>query len=181
MRQFRRATHATVPRHLRHLVDDLDAMGDGSGASLVHALATTPVWAPYFQVVRWRERQGEYALDHDDEYVLAMINALGGGFDAALVSEALREDVPLRETTFWRIFEVHGTERVNLAYLDRHRGRAGHGWDASIRRAVADGTLDRERLLAACGEALDRDFPQVQRRWFGRLRRSLSDADLSQP
>lgn len=71
-----------VPRHLRHLVRDLDAMGDGTGRSLVRALAVSQIWEPYFQVVRWRERRGEYHLDHDDTYVLAMVNALGGGMEA---------------------------------------------------------------------------------------------------
>jgi len=174
---FGRASQANLPRHLRHLVSDLDAMGDGSGPSLVHELATTQVWAPYFQIVRWRERHGEYVLNHGDEYVLAMINSLGGGFDAALVSQALGEDAELRDTTFWRIFEVHGTKRVNLSYLDRYRGKAGQGWDTSVRLAVADGTLDREQVLGACSEALNRDFPAVQREWFERLRVSLSDTD----
>ncbi len=148
-------------------------MGDGTGRSLVLALATLPVWEPYFQVVRWRERRGTYALEHDDPYVLAMINALGGGMDATVLADALREDVELRESTFWRIFEVHGTRRVNLAYLDRHRGEAGQGWAASVRLLVDDGTLSRERVRQACADALDRDLPTAQRRWFEALRARL--------
>lgn len=152
-------------------------MGDGTGRSLVHALATTPVWEPYFQVVRWRERHGEYALEHDDEYVLAMVNALGGGLDASLVCDALRADDELRDSTFWRIFEVPGSRRVNLAYLDRYRGEPGQGWRASIELLVADGTLDREQVLDACAGALRRDVPGAQRRWFEGLRRSLAPGD----
>ncbi|QGQ19262.1 hypothetical protein GC089_08490 [Cellulomonas sp. JZ18] len=153
---------------------DLDRMGDGTGRGLVHALATTQVWEPYFQVVRWRERHGEYSLEHDDEYVLAMVNALGGGLDASLVCDALREDDELRETTSWRIFEVPGSARVNLAYLDRYRGEPGQGWRTSIELLVADGTLDRDRVLDACAGAVRRDLLVVQRRWFERLRVSLT-------
>ncbi len=165
---------AHLPRHLRHLVDDLDALGDGTGRGLVEALATLRVWEPYFQVVRWRERTGRYALDHDDVYVLAMVNALGGGMDATVLSDALREDVELRESTFWRIFEVPGSRRVNLAYLDRYRGEPDQGWARSIRLLVDDGTLSRAAVRAACADALDRDLPPVQRRWFARLRRQLA-------
>ncbi|WP_146927216.1 DUF6493 family protein [Cellulomonas xylanilytica] len=149
-------------------------MGDGTGRSLVHALATAQVWEPYFQIVRWRERHGEYVLDHDDEYVLAMINALGGGLDASIVADALTADDELREGTFWRMFEVSGSRRVNLAYLDRYRGEPGQGWQASIDLLVTDGTLDRDRVLDACAGALGRDFPAAQRRWFARLRSSLA-------
>lgn len=149
-------------------------MGNGTGRSLVHVLATTQLWQPYFQIVRWRERHGEYSLEHDDEYVLAMINALGGGFDASLIHDALKEDEELRESTFWRILEVPGSKRVNMAYLDRYRGESDQGWQASIELLVADGTLDRERVQTACLAALQRDFPPVQRRWFERLRASLT-------
>lgn len=156
-------------------------MGDGTGRGLVHALATTQVWEPYFQIVRWRERHGEYTLEHDDEYVLAMVNALGGGLDASILCDALSADDELRESTFWRIFEVPGSERVNLAYLDRHRGTAGQGWQTSIERLVADGTLDRDRVLHACAGALRLQLPTAQHQWFDRLRRSLVPARRRTP
>ena len=151
-------------------------MGDGTGRGLVHMLATTQVWEPYFQIVRWRERHGEYSLEHDDEYVLAMINALGGGFDASIVCGALTTDDELRESTFWRIFEIPGSKRVNLAYLDRYRGEARQGWRASIELLVAHGVLDRNRVLQACSGALDREFPAAQHQWFERLRTSLASS-----
>ena len=158
-----------VPRHLRHLVRDLDAMGDGTGRSLVRALAVSRIWEPYFQVVRWRERRGEYQLDHDETYVLAMVNALGGGMDAETLNVALREDGDLREGTFWRIFEVRGTRRVNLGYLERYRGEAGEGWVSSILTLINEGTLSRQRVADACADALALEFSQIEAAWFRRL------------
>lgn len=162
-----------MPKHLRHLVRDLDAMGDGTGRSLVRWLAAARVWEPYFQVVRWRERQGTYELDHDDTYVLAMVNALGGGMQAEILNEALREDAELRETTLWRIFDVPGTRRVNLAYLDRYRGEPGQGWESSIVTLVDDGTLSRERVAHACADALTHGFSPAEAAWFQRLSRRV--------
>ena len=163
-----------VPRHLRYLVRDLDSMGDGTGRRLVRSLAVAQVWEPYFQVVRWRERQGSYGLDHDDTYVLAMINALGGGMQAEILNQAIREDVDLRETTLWRIFGVPGTRRVNLAYLERYRGEPGEGWESSIQTLVAEGTLSQERVAQACTDALTRSFSPAETAWFRRLRSKIT-------
>ena len=60
-------------------------------------LAREQIWEPYFQVVRWRERQGIYDVEHDEIYVLAMINALGGGMNAEVLNRALREDTEAPE------------------------------------------------------------------------------------
>lgn len=158
-----------VPRHLSHLVRDLDAMGDGTGRSLVRALAVGQIWEPYFQIVRWRERRGAYQLDHDETYVLAMVNALGGGMDAETLNSALREDEDLREGTFWRIFEVRGTRRVNLGYLERYRGEPGEGWESSILTLIHEGTLSRQRVAHACSDALAREFSPTETAWFRRL------------
>jgi hypothetical protein len=91
-----------------------------------------------------------YRLEHDDLHVLAMVNALGGDTDAETLNGALREDDDLRQSTFWRIFEVERSPRVNPAYLDRYRGEPGQGWEASIRALVADATLPREGVIQAC-------------------------------
>ena len=163
-----------IPRHLRHLVRDLDAMGDGTGRGLVRALAMSEVWEPYFQVVRWRERRGQYQLDHDETYVLAMVNALGSGMEAETLNSALREDDELLEGTFWRIFEVPGTTHVNVGYLDRYRGEAGEGWESSIVTLVNEGTLSRQRIADACTNALDREFSPIEVAWFRRLRSKVA-------
>jgi hypothetical protein len=177
---FRGHDEERLPKELRYLASVLDTWGDdGSGRVLVEVLARAQVWEPYFQVVRWRERRGVYALEHDDVYVLAMINALGGGMDAEVLNAALREDQELRDNTFWRIFEVPGPKRVNLAYLDRYRGEAGEGWAASIETLVDEGTLPRDRVLEACEAATRREFPAFQRAWFKRLARRLGAGGTS--
>lgn len=163
-----------VPKHLRYLVRDLDSLGDGTGRGLVQALAVARVWEPYFQVVRWRERQGLYELDHDDTYAVAMVNALGGGMQAEILNEAIREDAELRETTLWRIFEVPGTRRVNLAYLERYRGEPGEGWESSLVTLVDEGTLSPERVERACTDAIALNFSPEEAAWFRRLRSKIS-------
>jgi hypothetical protein len=162
-----------VPRHLRYLVRDLDSMGDGTGRRLVRSLAVAQVWEPYFQVVRWRERQGSYELDHDDTYVLAMINALGGGMQAEILNQAIREDVDLRETTLWRIFGVPGTRRVNLAYLERYRGEPGEGWESSIQTRSRRNAVARA-CCAGMPDALTCSFSPAETAWFRWLRSKIT-------
>ena len=116
-----------APRHLRHLVRDLDAMGDGTGRSLVQALSVAKVWERYFQIVRWREGRAatSWTVTTPTSSPWSMPSA-GGCRRKSSTRPSVRTR-ELRDTTFWRIFEVPGTRRVNLAYLDRYRGEAGQG------------------------------------------------------
>lgn len=166
MKVFRRWEKTPIPRHLRATEAAIKEFRDGDGRDLVELLSKEPVWQPFFQIVRLRERSGEWVLDHDERYVMAMINALGGGMDAEVLNQAIREDRELREGDFWRIFEVEGTRRISLAYLDRYRGNAGQGWRDSIVTLVVEGTLPREGLLDGCLDALDRGFHRTRAAWF---------------
>jgi hypothetical protein len=125
-----------------------------------------------FTGVRTVERLGLVMLDHDDDYVLAMVCALGARHDGEVRISALRSDPELRET-LWRVFEVEGGGEVSLTNVDKYSG-PGAGWDETFRVLVADGTLPRDRVLAECLRALGRDFSAYRVAWFARLYASLA-------
>lgn len=112
-------------------------------------------------------------LDHDDTYVLAMVSALGDRWEQGIREFMLRHDHDLRENVFWRVFEVEGGGEISLANVDKF-SREEAGWQASVLTLVADGTLDRARVLRCCLEALNRDFSSYRAGWFSRTWTALA-------
>ncbi|MGY2875880.1 hypothetical protein ACVW00_003070 [Marmoricola sp. URHA0025 HA25] len=111
-----------------------------------------------FVRIRLLERLGLVTLDPDDTYVLAMVSALGR--DKA---DKLRSDPELVERALWRVFEVEGGGEVSLTNVDRF---GGDEWRHAFLELVADGTLDRTRVLEECLRALGRDFAAYRAGWF---------------
>lgn len=121
--------------------------------------AATSYWSQErFRRVRLLERLGLVELEPDDTYVLAMVSALGP--DKA---DDLRGDPDLVDRAVWRLFEVEGGGEVSLTNVDRF---GGEDWRRTFVELVADGTLDRRRVLASCLAALARDFAAYRAGWF---------------
>ncbi|MDO5067188.1 MAG: DUF6493 family protein [Propionibacteriaceae bacterium] len=120
-----------------------------------------------FVLIRFAELFEGAELDHDDTYVLAMVSALGDRGGQGIREFVLRHDRDLRENVFWRVFEVEGGGEISLANVDKF-SREEAGWQASVLTLVADGTLDRARVLRCCLEALNRDFSSYRAGWFSR-------------
>lgn len=111
-----------------------------------------------FVWIRLLERLGLVDLDPDDTYVLAMVSSLG-----PKKAEKLRADPELVERALWRVFEVEGGGEVSLTNVDRF---GGEQWRKAFLELTSDGTLGRERVLAECLQALDRDFAAYRAGWF---------------
>jgi hypothetical protein len=126
-----------------------------------------------FAQIRLSELFGGLAIEHGDDYVLAMIGALGDGSEAKVRAFFLRHDHVLREEVFWRIFEVEGGAEVSLADVDKYSGE-GCSWRQTVLDLTADGTLERARVLRSCLQALNRDFPAHQAGWFSRTYTALA-------
>lgn len=121
--------------------------------------ASTTFWSgERFVRVRRLERLGLIELEPDDTYVLAMISSLGTDKPAKL-----RSDPELVERALWRLFEVEGGGEVSLTNVDRFDGEE---WRKTFLALVADGTLDRARVLEGCLSALGRDFAAYRAFWF---------------
>lgn len=139
----------------------------------LRALATHWTQWPSFVPLRLRELFGEYTVAHTDDYVLAMVGALGDRHEATVRPFMLRHDHALREQVFWRIFEVEGGGEISLANVDKFSADAA-GWHRTVLALVADGTLDRMRVLRCCLQALNRDFSAYRAGWFSRLYTALA-------
>jgi hypothetical protein len=111
-----------------------------------------------FVRVRLLERLGLVDLTPDDTYVLAMVSGLGPGKVAKL-----KADPYLLEHVLWRVFEVEGGGEVSLTNIDRF---GKDGWRETFIALVAEGILDRSRVLAACLDALRSDFLAYRARWY---------------
>lgn len=71
--------------------------------------------------------------------------------------------------SLWLLFEVEGGGESSLAACDKY----GAGWQALFLQCTADGTLDRQRVLDASLDALDRGFAEFRAGWFLRLHEAL--------
>lgn len=159
-------------------LDGIDGLAGPSGpaprwlAGLVRrevaAMAARRTDGARFDRVRLLERLGLVALDADDTYVLAMVSALGP--DPAAV---LRADPGLVDRALWRLFEVEGGGEISLTNVDRYDG---HRWRDAFCALTADGTLPRARVLAACLDALGRDFAPYRAGWFSAMFLALEPA-----
>ena len=145
---------------------------DGSPARL-RQLATTWTQQPAFVPIRLAELFEGQAVVHSDDYVLAMVAGLGGRHEWEVRAFMLRHDRALREETFWRIFEVEGGGEISLANVDKFSREEGN-WHHTVVDLVADGTLDRARVLRACLQALNRDFSAYRAGWFSRVYAALA-------
>ena len=145
----RRAEESGPPRWLDGLVHR--QLADASRS--FHAGSAAP-----FVRIRLLQRLDLIQLAPDDTYVLAMVGGLGPGKVGTLKS-----DPELIQHALWRVFEVEGGGEVSLTNVDRF---GGGEWRTAFLSLSADGTLDRARVLAACLEALRRDFLAYRAAWF---------------
>ncbi len=128
--------------------------------------------SPVFVQLRLHELFGGLRVEHTDDYVLAMVGALGGRHEQEVRLFLLRQDRELREELFWRIFEVEGGGEISLANVDKF-SREELNWQNTVVLLTGEGTLDRRRLLRCCLEALNRDFSAYRAGWFSRVYTAL--------
>lgn len=86
--------------------------------------------------------------------------------------QALRERRWLLDAV-WLLFEVEGGGESSLAAADKYAA-PGHDWQSALLALVADGTLERQRVLVASLAALDRGFAPFRAGWFLRFHEALA-------
>lgn len=89
------------------------------------------------------------------------------------VLDTLRANPDLLGDDLWRIFEVEGGGENSLAAHDKYTS-AEHGWQVALVALAADGTLDRDRLLDASLDALQRGFAPFRAQWFSAFHEALA-------
>jgi hypothetical protein len=89
--------------------------------------------------------------------------------------DRVRQDLPRIEAAIWRQFEVEGGGEISLAHFDKYISKKSGGTWAEVLIALADeGRLDRQRLLDASLDALNRGFSQFRASWFSRFHERLA-------
>ncbi|QIL74213.1 hypothetical protein G7048_27470 (plasmid) [Diaphorobacter sp. HDW4B] len=125
-----------------------------------------------FVPIRLNELFGGLNVEHTDDYVLALVGGLGGRYEHEVRMFMLRHDHALRNEVFWRVFEVEGGGEISLANIDKFSAE-NFNWHNTVVLLANEGTLDRQRVLRSCLEALNRDFSAYRAGWFSRVYAAL--------
>ncbi len=136
------------------------------------------------RVARRLVHDGLAAKPASDAYTIALV-AEPSAFDLTVplaeafapgpvtVLDTLRANPDLLVEDVWRVFEVEGGGEHSLAAHDKYAG-ADAGWRAALVALVADGTLDRDRVLDAGLDALQRGFAPFRSQWFSAFHEALA-------
>jgi Family of unknown function (DUF6493) len=89
--------------------------------------------------------------------------------------ERVRKDLPRTEAAIWRQFEVEGSGQISLVHFDKYFAKkSGGSWADTLVALAGEGRLDRQRLLDASLDALNRGFAQFRAGWFSRFHERLA-------
>jgi hypothetical protein len=119
----------------------------------------------HFSTVQELHHQGLCHLPNTDAYIMGYYAHNQTKID--LVSDAFLK------TDIWRFFEVEGGGEFSLASHDKYTSDA-NAWSTVISTLSAEGRLDRDRLLDASLDALERDFGQFRAGWYSRFHMKLA-------
>ncbi|MGV3721911.1 MAG: DUF6493 family protein, partial [Actinomycetota bacterium] len=122
-------------------------------------------WSQIRQLVR----SGLIPTPDEDAYIIGLI----GQIWPRSPLELLRSDPQLLEQDVWRFFEVEGGGEDSLAARDKY-SRGDYSWGHALKTLAEEGLLDRQRLLDASLDALQRDFAQFRAGWFSAFHESQS-------
>ena len=97
--------------------------------------------------------------------------------DTGPLIDRVRQDLSRIEAAIWRQFEVEGSAEISLAHFDKYIGKkSGGDWADALVALAAEGRLDRQRLLDASLDALNRRFAQFRASWYSRFHERLAPA-----
>ena len=132
----------------------------------------TGAWLKGIGFLRLAELNGDLTLDHDEQYLTALI-ALEPGLQLPL----MRADRELREELVWGMLRQEGNRGVSLSSSDRSASMGSEwtpGWSRTFEASVNEGLIERDRLLDALLEMLAADLPSARAGWYSRTLRLLA-------
>ena len=132
----------------------------------------TGAWLKGIGFLRLAELSGDLTLDHDEQYLTALI-ALEPGLQLPL----MRADRELREELVWGMLRQEGNRGVSLSASDRSATMGSEwtpGWSRTLAASIDEGLIERDRLLDALLEMLAADLPSGRAGWYSRTLRMLS-------
>ena len=132
----------------------------------------TGAWLKGIGFLRLAELSGDLTLDHDEQYLTALI-ALEPGLQVPL----MRADRELREELVWGMLRQEGNRGVSLSASDRSASMGSEqtpGWSRTFEASINEGLIERDRLLDALLDMLAADLPSGRAGWYSRTLRMLS-------
>ena len=132
----------------------------------------TGAWLKGIGFLRLAELNGDLTLDHDEQYLTALI-ALEPGLQLPL----MRADRELREELVWGMLRQEGNRGVSLSASDRSATMGSEwtpGWSRTLAASIDEGLIERDRLLYALLDMLAADLPSGRAGWYSRTLRMLS-------
>ena len=132
----------------------------------------TGAWLKGIGFLRLAELNGDLTLDHDEQYLTALI-ALEPGLQLPL----MRADRELREELVWGMLRQEGNRGVSLSSSDRSATMGSErtpGWSRTLAASIDEGLIERDRLLDALLGMLAADLPSGRAGWYSRTLRMLS-------
>ena len=132
----------------------------------------TGAWLKGIGFLRLAELNGDLTLDHDEQYLTALI-ALEPGLQLPL----MRADRELREELMWGMLRQEGNRGVSLSASDRSATMGSEwtpGWSRTLAVSIDEGLIERDRLLDALLDMLAADLPSGRAGWYSRTLRMLS-------
>lgn len=145
--------------------------------------------AEHFPLVRALVREGAVARPDFPEYLESMVWGLALDLPSSTVLDQLRSDPRLLDDELW---DLLATERIGRRMADHDRYHLqpqhwGEGvpppprpestWPHALAELVADGTLDRDRLIDIALGAFFRDWAAVDVSWFVGLHGALAPTE----
>lgn len=160
-----------------------------------HAIAILkdrkPEWLTDYFAMRLEKRQTSSAVGHTwqltrecmaaglcaeppcDAYVLGFIGGFYRNVENQLLLDRLLAMPDVFEKLIWRIFEVEGGGEVSLTNVDKYFSKKNLNWSDALLRLSEMQKLDRQRLLDASLDALNRGFGQYRAGWFSRFHEAM--------
>ena len=129
-------------------------------------------WLKGIGFLRLAELNGDLTLDHDGQYLTALI-----GLEPGLQLPLMRADRELREELVWGMLRQEGNRGVSLSASDRSATMGSErtpGWSRTLAASIDEGLIERDRLLDALLDMLAADLPSGRAGWYSRTLRMLS-------
>ena len=129
-------------------------------------------WLKGIGFLRLAELNGDLTLDHDEQYLTALI-----GLEPGLQLPLMRADRELREELVWGMLCQEGNRGVSLSASDRSATMGSErtpGWSRTLAASIDEGLIERDRLLDALLDMLAADLPSGRAGWYSRTLRMLS-------
>lgn len=96
-----------------------------------------------------------------------------GYYEHAVWRRSGVDEADLLAGDVWRFFEVGGGGEFSLSNHDKYIKQGTQSWSDRLIRYADEGRLDRQRLLDASLDALERDFGQYIAGWYSRFHAAL--------